>query len=52
MAADPRADRDFDHFDTTADRGLLEASEQPGAVLRLRLRKPLVFLPKGAYPAT
>jgi len=40
IATDPGATKDFEHFCATTGCELLEASEQPGGVLRFRLRKP------------
>jgi tRNA 2-thiouridine synthesizing protein A len=40
LATDPGAVKDFEHFCTTTGCELLEASEQPGGVLRFRMRKP------------
>jgi tRNA 2-thiouridine synthesizing protein A len=40
LATDPGAVKDFEHFCTTTGCELLESSEQPGGVLRFRLRKP------------
>src|SRR5258707_15181697 len=40
IATDPGAVKDFEHFCTTTGCELLEASEQPGGVLRFRLKKP------------
>ncbi len=39
LATDPGATKDFEHFCQTAGCELLEASEQPGGVLRFRLKK-------------
>ena len=40
LATDPGATKDFEHFCTTTGCELLEASEQPGGVLRFVMRKP------------
>ena len=40
LATDPGAAKDFEHFCQTTGCELLEASEQPGGVLRFRLKKP------------
>ena len=40
LATDPGATKDFEHFCATTGCELLEASEQPGGVLRFRMRKP------------
>ena len=40
LATDPGAVKDFEHFCKTTGCELLEASEQPGGVLRFRLQKP------------
>ncbi len=40
LATDPGAVKDFEHFCTTTGCELLESSEQPGGVLRFRLKKP------------
>jgi len=40
LATDPGAVQDFVHFCKTTGCELLESSEQPGGVLRFRLRKP------------
>ena len=40
LATDPGATKDFEHFCHTTGCDLIEASEQPGGVLRFRLRKP------------
>jgi tRNA 2-thiouridine synthesizing protein A len=40
LATDPGAVKDFAHFCETTGCELLESSEQPGGVLRFRLRKP------------
>ncbi len=40
LATDPGAVRDFEHFCQTTGCELLESSEQPGGVLRFRLKKP------------
>ncbi len=40
LATDPGAVKDFEHFAKTTGCELLESSEQPGGVLRFRLRKP------------
>src|ERR1700745_2445939 len=37
---DPGATKDFEHFCATTGCELLEASEQPGGVLRFVMRKP------------
>ena len=39
-ATDPGATKDFEHFCATTGCELLEASEQPGGILRFRMRKP------------
>ena len=39
LATDPGATKDFEHFCATTGCELLEASEQPGGVLRFRMRK-------------
>jgi tRNA 2-thiouridine synthesizing protein A len=39
LATDPDAQKDFEHFCQTTGCELLEASEQPGGVLRFRLKK-------------
>ena len=40
IATDPGAVKDFEHFCAITGCELLEASEQPGGVLRFRMRKP------------
>ena len=40
LATDPGALRDFEHFCTTTGCTLLDSSEEPGGVLRFRLKKP------------
>ena len=40
LATDPGAVKDFEHFCSTTGCELLESSEQPGGVLRFRMRKP------------
>jgi tRNA 2-thiouridine synthesizing protein A len=40
LATDPGATKDFEHFCQTTGCELLEASEQPGGVLRFWLKKP------------
>ena len=40
LATDPGAIKDFEHFCQTTGCELVEASEQPGGILRFRLRKP------------
>lgn len=40
LATDPGATQDFEHFCRTTGCELVEASQQPGGVLRFRLRKP------------
>ena len=40
LATDPGAVKDFEHFCKTTGCELLEAGEQPGGVLRFRLKKP------------
>jgi tRNA 2-thiouridine synthesizing protein A len=40
LATDPGATKDFEHFCRTTGCELIEASEQPGGILRFRLRKP------------
>jgi tRNA 2-thiouridine synthesizing protein A len=40
LATDPGAIKDFEHFCQTTGCDLIEASEQPGGILRFRLRKP------------
>ena len=40
LATDPGAMKDFEHFCQTTGCELLEASEQPGGVLRFLMRKP------------
>jgi len=40
LATDPGAAQDFRHFCETTGCELLEASEQPGGVLRFVMRKP------------
>ncbi len=39
LATDPGAVKDFEHFCTTTGCELMESSEQPGGVLRFRIRK-------------
>ena len=45
LATDPGATKDFEHFCRTTGCDLVEASEQPGGILRFRLRKPTPFPP-------
>src|SRR5260370_13395695 len=40
LATDPGAVKDFEHFCQTTGCEMLESSEQPGGVLRFRLKKP------------
>ena len=40
LATDPGAVKDFEHFCATTGCELLEASEQPGGILRFVMRKP------------
>src|SRR6266852_543607 len=40
LATDPGAVKDFEHFCATTGCELIEASEQPGGVLRFVMRKP------------
>jgi len=40
LATDPGATKDFEHFCATTGCELIEASEQPGGVLRFVMRKP------------
>lgn len=40
LATDPGATQDFEHFCQTTGCEMIEASEQPGGVLRFRLKKP------------
>ncbi|MGH7030189.1 MAG: sulfurtransferase TusA family protein [Stellaceae bacterium] len=40
LATDPGAVKDFEHFCSTTGCEMLESSEQPGGVLRFRLKKP------------
>ena len=40
LATDPGATKDFEHFCQTTGCELVEASEQPGGILRFRLKKP------------
>jgi tRNA 2-thiouridine synthesizing protein A len=40
LATDPGATKDFEHFCQTTGCELLEASEEPGGILRFRLKKP------------
>ena len=40
LATDPGATKDFEHFCQTTGCDLIEASEEPGGILRFRLRKP------------
>src|SRR4029077_11910538 len=40
LATDPGATKDFEHFCRTTGCELVAASEEPGGVLRFRLRKP------------
>ena len=40
LATDPGAVKDFEHFCQTTGCQLLESSEEPGGVLRFRLKKP------------
>jgi tRNA 2-thiouridine synthesizing protein A len=39
LATDPGAVKDFEHFCNTTGCELVESSEQPGGVLRFRIRK-------------
>lgn len=41
LATDPGAVKDFEHFCETTGCELVESSEQPGGVLRFRLKKPV-----------
>jgi tRNA 2-thiouridine synthesizing protein A len=41
LATDPGAVKDFEHFCQTTGCQLLESSEEPGGVLRFRLKKPI-----------
>jgi len=40
LATDPGATKDFEHFCQTTGCQLVEASEQPGGILRFLLKKP------------
>ena len=40
LATGPGATKDFEHFSQTTGCELVEASEQPGGILRFRLKKP------------
>jgi len=40
LATDPGAVKDFEHFCNTTGCTLLESLEEPGGVLRFRLKKP------------
>ena len=40
LATDPGATKDFEHFCQTTGCTLVEASEQPGGILRFLLKKP------------
>jgi len=40
LATDPGAIKDFEHFCRTTGCELIMASEEPGGVLRFRLKKP------------
>jgi tRNA 2-thiouridine synthesizing protein A len=40
LATDPGAIKDFEHFCQTTGCKMLEATEQPGGILRFLLRKP------------
>jgi len=40
LATDPGAVKDFEHFCQATGCELLESSEQPGGILRFRLKKP------------
>ena len=40
LATDPGATKDFVHFCQTTGCELLQSSEEPGGILRFRLRKP------------
>ena len=40
LATDPGATKDFAHFCETTGCELLASSEEPGGILRFRLRKP------------
>ena len=40
LATDPGAVKDFEHFCDTTGCTLLESLEEPGGVLRFRLKKP------------
>jgi len=40
LATDPGATKDFEHFCQTTGCALIEASEQPGGILRFLLQKP------------
>ena len=40
LATDPGVTKDFEHFCQTTGCQLVEASEQPGGILRFRLKKP------------
>jgi len=41
LATDPGATKDFEHFCATTGCELIEASEEPGGVLRFLMRKPV-----------
>ena len=40
LATDPGATKDFAHFCQTTGCELIESSEEPGGILRFRLKKP------------
>jgi len=40
LATDPGATKDFEHFCHSTGCALIEASEQPGGILRFLLKKP------------
>jgi tRNA 2-thiouridine synthesizing protein A len=40
LATDPGAVKDFEHFCRTTGCALLESSEEPGGILRFRIKKP------------
>lgn len=40
LATDPGATKDFEHFCRTTGCEMVEAGEEPGGILRFRLRKP------------
>ena len=40
LATDPGAIKDFEHFCRTTGCELIMASEEPGGILRFRLKKP------------